>query len=232
MVSVILPDFRRTLLSGASVLLLAGCGGDDAGESARTPSTQAAVVPGADSAAPPAVLADTTQAAAPAGPAAPAAAVSAQDLPVRDTAKLREALATPVTGPVNVQAVGSYQLTMDGVRKLVRVGQSLAELQRRRPELADSARLTAFNPNDMYEKINSIPEVRDAVSSAGMTPREYSVAMAALFQAVMVYQMRERGVALPETVPVNEANVEFVDENWDEIQQIAASAMGQMRPRN
>lgn len=238
MVSVIVPIFRRALLSGAGVLLLAGCGGDDAGEGAEASATRAtqAAAPAADSAASPAipgVTADTAPTAAPAGAAAPAAApaVAARDRPIGDTAKLREALAAPVTGPVNVQAVGNYQLTMDGIRKLVRVGQSLAELQARRPGLADSARLGGFDPNAMYEKINSIPEVRDAVTRAGMSPREYSVAMAALFQAVVVYQMRERGVSTPQQMPVNEANVEFVEEHLDEIQQIARSAMEQMRPR-
>ncbi|HEX6910293.1 MAG TPA: hypothetical protein VF142_07855 [Longimicrobium sp.] len=227
---MILPFFRRALLSGAGVLLLAGCGGDDSSDGTRAPATQAAA-PAADSAASPAspaVAADTSRAAA---PAAPAPSAAAQDRPIGDTAALEEALAAPVRGPVNVQTVGNYQLTMDGVRKLVRVGQSLAELQARRPELADSARLGGFDPNAMYEKINGIPEVRDAVTRAGMSPREYSVAMAALFQAVMVYQMRERGVSMPQQVPVNEANVEFVEEHLDEIQQVARSAMEQMRPR-
>ena len=53
---------------------------------------------------------------------------------------------------------------------------------------------------------------------------------AALAQAVMVYQMRERGMSPP--VPVNEANIDFVDEHWEEIQQLAASAVGQARPRS
>lgn len=236
MISVILPIFRRALLPGAGVLLLAGCGGDDAADGTEAPAAQAAAS-AADSAAPTAVAADTTQAAAPAGPAAPVPAsapaptVAAQDRPIGDTTRLKEALAAPVTGPVNVQAVGNYQLTMDGIRKLVRVGQNLAELQARRPELADSARLGGFDPNAMYEKINSIPEVRDAVTRAGMSPREYSVAMTALLQAVMVHQMRERGMTMPQQVPVNEANVDFVDEHLDEIQQIARSATEQMRPR-
>jgi hypothetical protein len=223
---VILPIFRRTLLSGACVLLLAGCGGED--ENAESPSRQAAAP--ADSAGPAFSAPDTSQAATPARPAAPIPGTAAQDLPVRDTTKLREVLAAPVTGPVNVQTLGNYQLTMEGVRKLVRVGQNLAELQARRPELADSARLQAFDPNAMYEKINSIPDLRDAVTRAGMSPREYSLAMAALVQAVVVYQMRERGTSPP--VPVNEANVEFVDEHWDEIQQLAGSAVQQMRPRS
>lgn len=242
---MIVPFLRRALAFGACAVLLAGCGGD-AGESSDAPAAQAATTPAADSTAFPAFPAfpsDTTQpsASAPmvasvdsAAPAPPVARrdrpVSPQDRPISDTTRLKEALAAPVTGPVNVEAVGSYQLTMDRVRQLVRVGQSLAQLQARRPELADSVRLGGFDPNSMYQKINSIPEVRDAVTRAGMSPREYSIAMAALLQAVMVHQMRERGMS-PQ-VPVNEANVEFVDEHLDEIQQVARAAMGQMRPRS
>lgn len=232
MVSVILPIFRRTLLSGACVLLLAGCGGED--DNAQTPAQQAApgTPPAADSAGPAFSTPDTTRQAttAPADSGVPVPSTAVQDLPVRDTAKLKEILAAPVTGPVNVQTLANYRLTMDVVRGLVRAGQNLAELQARRPELADSARMQSFDPNAIYEKINGIPEVRDAVTRAGMSPRDYSMGMAALAQSVMVYQMRERGMSPP--VPVNEANIQFVDEHWEEIQQLAASAVGQMRPRS
>jgi hypothetical protein len=231
MVSVILPIFRRTLLSGACVLLLAGCGGGD--DNAETPAQKAAAgtPPAADSAGPAFSPPDTTRpAAAPADSGVPVPRTAVQDLPVRDTAKLKEILAAPVTGPVNVQTLANYRLTMDVVRGLVRAGQNLAELQARRPELADSARMSSFDPNAIYEKINGIPEVRDAVTRAGMSPRDYSMGMAALAQAVMVYQMRERGMSPP--VPVNEANIDFVDEHWEEIQQLAASAVGQARPRS
>jgi hypothetical protein len=235
MVSVIPTPLRRTLFSGACVLLLAGCGGDGGdAETGGSDSTRAAA-PAADSAGPafgvpaaPAVVAAPGDSAAPA--AGPAAPVADADRPVRDSTKMKEILQAPVTGPVNVQTLENYALNMDRVRKLVAAGQNLAELQRRRPDLADSVRMQAFDPNAIYEKVNSIPDVRDAVTRAGMSPREYATATAALMQAVMVRQMRSRGMT-PQ-VQVNEANVEFVDENWDEIMAIAQSMAQQVRPRN
>jgi hypothetical protein len=235
MESVILPDFRRALLSGACVLLLAGCGGDGEAGSSGADSTQAAAA--ADStgpsfgtpAAPAAMTAPGDSAAAVPGAATPAP-VAAADRPVRDSTKMKEILQAPVSGPVNVETLETYTLSMDRVRQLVRAGQNLAELQRRRPDLADSVRMQAFDPNAIYEKVNSIPDVRNAVAQAGMSPREYATATAALMQAVMVRQMRAQGMR-PQ-VQVNEANVAFVDEHWNEIMQVAQSMAQQARPRN
>lgn len=218
--------FRRTLLCGASVLLLAGCGGDDAETPAK--DSAAAAAP-ADSAAP-AFSAPATAQAAPADSAAPGATAAAPNAAARDSALTDAILKAPVQGPVNVQVLENYQLSMEGVRKLVRAGQSLGELQARRPELRDSMRLEAFDPNAIYEKLNSIPDVREAIGKAGMTPREYATATAALMQAAMVRQMRAQGMTPP--VQVNEANVRFVDQNWAEIQQLMQAAAAQARPRS
>lgn len=217
---VILPLVRRTLLPGACVLLMAGCGGDEA-ETASSGSIQA------DSAAPAAAL--VTPPVTPGDSAAPGTA-PAPAASARDSALSDAILKAPVTGPVNVDALANYQLTMEGLRKLVRAGQNLGELQSRRPELRDSMRLEAFDPNAIYDKLNSIPDVREAIGRAGMSPREYATATAALMQAGMVRQLRARGVQPPSQV--NEANVRFVDENWAEIQQMMQAAAAQARPRS
>jgi hypothetical protein len=223
--------FRRTLLSGACALLLAACGG---GDEAETPAREATAP--ADSAGPAFSGPAAPQAAAPADSAAPnpavpnAAAAPNAATRSRDSALTDAILNAPVKGPVNVQVLENYQLTMEGLRKLVRAGQNLGELQARRPDLRDSMRLEAFDPNAIYEKLNSIPDVRDAIGRAGMSPREYATATAALMQAAMVRQMRAQGMQPP--VQVNEANVEFVEKNWPEIQQMMQAAAAQARPRS
>lgn len=206
----------RTLLSAACVLLLAACGGGDDAETdsqARAdsaPSFSAApgsVVPAADSAAPAQAAASRTA----------------------DSAMVAAIPRAPATGPVNVQAVEGYQLTMDGLRKLVRAGQNLAALQARRPDLRDSMRLGSFDPNGIYEKLDRYPEVAEAIGAAGLTPREYATATTALMQAAMVREMRARGRS-PQA-QVSEANVRFVDENWAEIQQLMRSAAARIQPQ-
>lgn len=222
---VILLHIRPTLTFAACALLLAGCGDDAETASADADSAIAVVV--ADSGVP-AFNTPAPQAAAPAD-SATAAPAAPQSAAARDSATA-QALRAPVSGPVNVQVLAQYQLSMEGLRKLVRAGQALGQLQARRPELRDSMRLEAFDPNAIYQKLNSIPDVRQAIGQAGMTPREYATATAALMQAAMVRQMRAQGMSPP--VEVNEANVRFVDENWDEIQQLMRSAAAQDRPRS
>jgi len=211
-----ISSLPRRALAGAFLILLAACGGDQA-----APPSQAAAP--ADSAGP-------SFSTAPDPKTVPADSAAAAAPAVDRRAELAEAiLQAPATGPVNAGVVEDYRLTMDGIRKLVRAGQSLGELQARRPDLRDSMRLGTFDPNGMFEKLSSIPAVRDAIGEAGMTPREYATATAALMQAAMVRQMRSQG--LSPQVQVSEANVRFVDENWNEIQQILRAAAAQVPPQ-
>lgn len=229
---VILSFLRRALPAGACALLLAGCGGDDDAEAVAKSAPAPAPAASGDTArpafagpaAPPALSADSGAPQQAAGPAPTAATRRARD------SAMAEALKSPVSGPVNVQVLANYQLTMDGLRKLVRAGQNLGELQARRPELRDSMRLEAFDPNAIYEKLNGIPDVRDAIGRAGLSPREYATATAALMQAAMVRQMRAQGMTPPGQV--NEGNVRFVEENWAEIQRMMQAAAAQARPRS
>jgi hypothetical protein len=219
--------FRRSLLSGVCALLLTACGGDDDDSSAA----QAATTPAADSAAPAALPAPVTAPAAVPQPAAPAdSATPNAAAPKGNTSIAEQMLKAPVTGPVNVQALDNYTLTMERIRPLGRAGQSLGELQRRRPELRDSMRLEAFDPNAMYEKMNAIPDVREAIARVGMTPREYVTATAALTQAAAVSAMIRHGRT--PTVEYNEANVRFVTEHWEEIQQLMRAFAAQATPQS
>jgi hypothetical protein len=217
---VTLTTLRRTVPSGVCMLLLAACGGGDepAAKAAATPADSASAAPAA---------------ALPAAPLAVPPGDSAAPVPVSTDSVSRAAkqiLEAPVAGPVNVETLEDYQLTMERIRKLGQAGQSLGELQRRRPELRDSMRLEAFDPNAMYEKMNSIPDVRDAISRVGMTPREYATATAALMQAAMVSQMLQRG--MQPQVEYNEANVKFVTDHWEEIMTLVRSMAPQQRPES
>jgi hypothetical protein len=201
-----------TLVCGACALLLAACGGDEA---ETAPQTRADTAPSLSTSAGSAAVGTDTAAPAP----MPAS-------PVADSAMASAILRAPATGPVNAQVVEGYQLTMDGLGKLVRAGRNLAALQARRPDLRDSMRLGSFDPNGIHDKLSRYPEVAEAIGEAGMTPREYATATTALMQAAMVREMRARGGS-PQ-VQVNEANVRFVDEHWEEIQRMMRSAAAQV----
>ena len=216
-----LPTFRRGVLPGVCTLLLAACGGDadDPAPQAAAPKANSAVAPAPAAAAPAAAAQPARDSTAPAAAAPSGSATIAEQM-----------LEAPVSGPVNVQVLEGYELSMDRIRQLVQAGRNLRELQQRRPELRDSMRLEAFDPNAMYERMNAIPEVREAIARVGMTPREYATATAALTQAATVAALIQRGRT--PAVEYNERNVQFVIEHWQEIQQITSSAAQPQHPES
>lgn len=220
MAFVIVKDMRTLAFAAGAGLLLAACGGDSEEEGASTSSAadSGAAAPAATAA--PGTGQPPPQAAAPAAqPNAAAVLDSAMSTPAAAAAA-----APPLQGPVNVQVVNAYKLTMPRLRQLVQGGRNLAALQARRPELRDSMRISSMDPNAVYERLNAVPAAREAVTSAGLSPREYAIATAALIQSAMVYELRKAGRELPPQAQVNEDNVRFVGEHWDEIQTMMRSA--------
>jgi hypothetical protein len=214
---VILKDLRTRGLAAAGALLIAAAcgGGGETGADAMATKNDSAAAPATAAAA---AQATVQQPAAPGGqPAAPGAQPAA---PVLDSAMTpaqaaRAAAAAPAAGPVTTQALDTYQLTLPKLRLLAQAGQNMAALQARRPEVRDSMRIPTMDPNLLYQKLNSIPDAREAVTRAGLTPEEYVVVMAALLQATVVHEMRSRGQTPPGNF--NERNAKFVGDNWEEI---------------
>jgi hypothetical protein len=215
---VILKDLRvRGMVAAGALLMAAACGGGEKPDAAATAAagdsaaSSAAVTAGAPNAAqqPAATTPHPNVAAALDSAMTPAQAAEAADA------------AQPAEGPVNVQAIKGYQLTLPRLRTLVQAGKNIAELQARRPDMRDSMRIPTMDPNLLYQKLNTIPAAREAVNRAGISPREYALATAALIQATMVHEMRKRGQT-PEG-DFSEANAKFVADNAEEIQAIMRS---------
>ena len=225
---VILKDMcLRTLAAAGALLVAAACGGGDGEAASGSSAAKAGDSATASTAATAPGAAQQPQAAAPATQPNAAAVLDSGMATPAEAAKAAPA----VQGPVNVQVVNSYELSMPKLRQLVQGGRNLAALQARRPELRDSMRISSMDPNAVYDRLNSVPDAREAIASAGLSPREYAVATAALLQAAMVYQMQKAGRELPAQAQVNEANVRFVGENWEEIQTLMRSAaQGQPQP--
>lgn len=218
MVLVILKDLRvRGLVAAGALLLAAACGGDEEGEK----GTSAAPVNGDSATAPAAAAAPAPNAAQPQA-AAPAAQPGAAAMDSAMSPAQATQTAPAPQGPVNVTTINQYQLTMPRLRQLVQAGKNIAALQARRPELRDSMRIATMDPNALYERLNAVPAAREAVNQAGISPRDYALATAALIQAAMVHEMRRAGQQPP--AAVNEGNVRFVSENWEEIQSMMRPA--------
>jgi hypothetical protein len=213
--SVILKDLRvRGMVAAGALLMAAACGGGDETDAAATPAA-------GDSAAPSATAAAPNAAQQPAAPHPNVAAALDSAMTPAQAAEAAES-AAPAPGPVTVQAIASYQLTLPRLRTLVKAGQNIAALQAERPDLRDSMRIPTMDPNLLFQKLNTIPAAREAVTRAGITPREYALATSALIQATMVNEMRRRGQT-PEG-EFNEANVKFVADNEEAIKEIMRAA--------
>ncbi|HEX6372056.1 MAG TPA: hypothetical protein VF006_24235 [Longimicrobium sp.] len=213
---VILKDLRaRGVVAAGALLIAAACGGGD--------DSAAAAAAAKDSAAATAAAAAPGAAQQPAAPGAQPNVAAALDSAMTPAQAAEAAAAAPApAGPVTAQALSSYRLTLPKLRALVQAGQNIGALQARRPELRDSMRIPTMDPNLLYQKLNSIADARDAVNRAGITPEEYALATSALIQATMVHEMRRRGET-PQG-QFNEGNVQFIADNWEEIQAIMRSA--------
>ncbi|HEX8392572.1 MAG TPA: hypothetical protein VF665_09480 [Longimicrobium sp.] len=117
--------------------------------------------------------------------------------------------------------VSQYRLSMDGVAKMRQAALNLAELGRTRPDLQQNLQMQRFDPEGVYQRLNAVPEAREAVQNAGLSTRDYADAMTALIQGMMVYQLRKAGQNPP--IQANEANVRFIAQN-------EAQLMAMMRP--
>lgn len=216
--------FLRGSAACTLMVLAAACGGGDDKQEAAAPAATAAKT---DSAAAPATatapapaLTPSLGAPQPAPAPQPNAAVLDSAMSPREAAKAAEKMT--VQGPVTPDALESYQLTMPKLRQLVAAGQSLMLLQAQNPQMREAMRVPSADPNELYRRLNTIPEAREAVARAGMTPTEYATATAALLQAIMIHEMRARG-SNPQG-RYNTRNVEFITEHWQEFQEMMRRA--------
>jgi hypothetical protein len=116
-----------------------------------------------------------------------------------------------------------YVLTMNKVRKLDAVKKSLDELSRKHPDVNETNEKTM---DDMARKFEKYPDVMAVLARTGVTPREYAVGLLTLMQAGLAVSLKKSGGSHeypPEILKlVSKANLEFIEQNWDTIQKMAA----------
>lgn len=215
----------------AAVLMLTACADKEAKPAASADSAVAPVA--ATTTALDSLRMDSAFGRIPAAPSAPV--VAPPPAPVDTARPARTPIVAPpappadveVAGPVSPEAIGAYRLTMERIRTLRQASLNLAALQREHPELRQAMQIQTPDPNRVYERLNSIPEARDAVSRAGVSTRDYAIGMGALMQAMIVHQVRKQGMNPPAQASINEANVEFIAQNETEVVKLLSSAAAQ-----
>ncbi len=106
----------------------------------------------------------------------------------------------------DTREINSYVLTESGLAKYAKAGKSLAALQKQSGDCEDSE--NAGSLDEMVAHFNAIPGAGAAISSAGMTTREFVVFTWSLFQTGMgAWALSQPGGELPAGTSM--ANVNF-----------------------
>lgn len=139
----------------------------------------------------------------------------------------------PATHDTAIREIDQFPLTSDGLRRLATAKRSVSALYVRDPGVDARMRGTTApkNLDEMVERINAEPGMRDALKQAGLSPRDYMVSMVALQQAVKGYQLKmERKLDASRVPPVVMTNINFVGAHMPEIMQTMMASGTQTPP--
>jgi hypothetical protein len=112
----------------------------------------------------------------------------------------------------------NYVLSMDKIQKIANATIAMSEY--------------AKSLDDTVRKLQKYPEVVSILSKNGVAPRDYAVGMFTLLQASIAVGSKKSGL-YKEYPPkmlqlVSKANLDFVDQHYEEIQKLTAS----MQPKD
>ena len=149
-----------------------------------------------------------------------ALAVLALSLPAATAAQQSDA---------DLKAVSATTLTMQKYKQYLDATVSLANVAAKNPNLGEGLQGSSEKSIDEQVKaIERIPEVKAAVTSTGLTTRDYVLTQWALLQTGMAYAMTKGTGASQEDVikkaGVSKANLDFYAKNEAEINRLAEEA--------
>jgi hypothetical protein len=138
--------------------------------------------------------------------------------------------AAPASSGDDLADVTSYRLTMDKLDKFYAAQRNLAlKAKAMSPEEREAMRRDDSDEasgsgslDDLVRRIESVPQMRDAIRDAGLSPREYAVLTMSLLQSGMaasVIKMRPKDDpdSLAREMQANIENVRFVQEHEAEL---------------
>lgn len=147
-------------------------------------------------------------------------------------------LALPLTAPVvsaqsqadaDLKVISAHTLTMPKYKQYLDATVNLANVAAKNPQLV--GRLEGFGSGSLAEQVkllDGVPQVRGAITAAGLTTRDYILTQGALLQAGMAYAMAKDAKVSPDTIikqaSVSRANFEFYQKNEAEIGRLAKEA--------
>jgi hypothetical protein len=135
------------------------------------------------------------------------------------------------------KAVSSYTLTMPKYKKLMQAMVNIGKAAQKDTALASAIEDSGNKSLDqMTAALNAKPPIRNAITSAGLTSREFAVAELALLQAGMSYGLMKQYKLTADSVHkatgVSMANLEFYRTNEAEIEKLTKQMEAQMPKDN
>jgi hypothetical protein len=139
------------------------------------------------------------------------------------------ALAQPAAAQAagkDLAEISAYTLTMPKYKQYIAATQNLTDAAAANPE--STVEGPAGSIDDIVTKISAIPPAKNAITSAGLTVRDFLVMQGALMQTGMAYaMMKEYNISkdsVVKTAKVNPANLDFYANNEAEIKRLAEEA--------
>lgn len=127
----------------------------------------------------------------------------------------------------DTRAISNYRLTIGTIRKMAQVQENMYEIAKANPGLR--AKYAALEKqqedepepktiDEMVKRFDRVPEMKQAIVKAGLTPREYFLATFAAFQAGMTMAVMEMPGATKTPPPgAVAANIAFLKANKAEF---------------
>jgi hypothetical protein len=140
------------------------------------------------------------------------------------------ALAQPVAAQAadkDLAEISAYTLTMPKYQQYLAATQNLTEAAAANPESTMEGPGSA-SIDEIVAKISAIPPAKSAITSAGLTVRDFVLMQGALLQTGMAYGMMKQfnisKDSVVRTAKVNPANLDFYANNEAEIKRLAEEA--------
>lgn len=133
-----------------------------------------------------------------------------------------QAVDTPETGGIlSMEAIRRWDAALRNVAVLAASNPAVGSAMRTRPDESPAA---------VAARLDTIPELRDAVARAGLGVTEYLAINTALYRALDTWYALQEGriTSLPDDA--NAADVAFVQQHDAEIRQLVARSRAQLAP--
>lgn len=125
----------------------------------------------------------------------------------------------------DLETLSTYELTMEDLHKWARANTAVSAITRQRPDLEEQM---AINPEEasidgLADKLNNVPDVRDAIQSNGLSARQFTVITFTVMQVAMAQMALQQGVpadSFAARAGINPGNLDFYEANRVEIDQL------------